>query len=89
MIQLYHQIIHKNLRWTYHKITFIEKIKTIATKIEQKKVQYDLDRHTAKFSASLSGNVGRYEFSTGKDVLPEKGLLKKLPQSKNFNITIK
>ena len=38
-----------------------EKIKTINTKIEHNKTQYDLDRQFAKISALLSGNVDKYE----------------------------
>ena len=44
-----------------------KEIKTINNKIEQNKVQYNLDRETAKTSALLSGNVAKYEFLTGKD----------------------
>ena len=40
-------------------------IKAINTKIEQNKVQYNLDRHTAKISALSPGNVSKYEFLTG------------------------
>ena len=43
----------------------------------QNKAQYDLYRQTAKISALLSRNVSKYEFLTGKDVLPEKKLVKK------------
>ena len=71
MIQLYHQIIHYGLGRTYYKMSFSEKIKTIDNKIEQKKVQYNLDRQTAKISALSSKNVSKYEFLTGKDVLPK------------------
>ena len=43
-----------------------EKMKTIDNKIEQNKSQYNLDKQkTAKTSALLSGNVGKYEFLTG------------------------
>ena len=49
-----------------------EKIKAIDNKIEQNKAQYNLDRQTAKVSALSSGNVSKYEFLSGKDVLPEK-----------------
>ena len=35
-----------------------------------------IDRKTAKISALLSGNVSKFEFLTGKDVLPEKDLLR-------------
>ena len=32
-------------------------------------------KQTAKISPLSSGNVGKYEFLTGEEVLPEKGLL--------------
>ena len=47
-------------------------IKTIDNKIQKNKAQYNLDRKTAKISALLSGNFGKYEFLAGKDILPEK-----------------
>ena len=81
MIQLYHQIIHYDLRRTCYKITGKEKIKTIDKKIKQNKAQYDSDRQTAKISALSLRNVGIYEFLTDNDVLPEKVLL-----AKAFNI---
>ena len=49
-----------------------EKIKASDNKIDQNEPQYDLDRQTAKISALSSGNIGKYEFLTGKNVLPEK-----------------
>ena len=52
-----------------------EKIHIIDNKIKLNKAQYDLDKQTAKISALLSRNVSKYEFLTGKDVLPEKELL--------------
>ena len=61
-------------------MTITEKIKTIDSKIEQNKAQYDLDRQTSKISTLSSGNVSKYEFLTGKYVLPEKDLLEKLLQ---------
>ena len=67
-------------------MTVSEKIKEIDNKIEQNKPQYNLDRQTAKTSALLSGNVDKYEFSRGEDILPGKELLKKLLQSKDLNI---
>ena len=57
-----------------------EQIKTIDKKIEQNKAQYNLDKQTAKIFALLSGNVSKFEFLTGKDVLPEKDFLEKLLQ---------
>ena len=61
-----------------------EKIKTINSKIEQNKAQYNLNRQTAKISALSSGNVSKYEFLTGKYVLPEKDLLEKAASIKIF-----
>ena len=61
-----------------------EKIKTINNKIKPNKAQYDLDRQTAKISALSSGNVSKYEFLTGKDVLPKKDLLEKAATMKRF-----
>ena len=62
-----------------------EKIKEINNKIEKNKAQYDLDRQTATISALSSRNVSKYEFLTGKDVLPEKDLLKKVATMKRFD----
>ena len=53
-----------------------EKIKTIDNKIEQNEAQYDEDRQTAKISAFLSG----------KNVLPEKDLLRRAVPLKNLNV---
>ena len=61
-----------------------EKIKAIDNKIEQNKAQYNLDRQTAKVSALSSGNVSKYEFLTGKDVLPEKYWLEIAATLKRF-----
>ena len=61
-----------------------EKIKAINNKIEQSKAQYNLDRQNAKISALSSGNVAKYEFLTGKDVLPENDLLEKAVKMKRF-----
>ena len=66
------------------KMSVIDKIKAINNKIEQNKAQSDLDRQTAKISALSSGNVSKYEFLTGKDVLPEKGLLEQTIELKRF-----
>ena len=58
-------------------MTVEEKVKTINKKIEQNKPKYDKDRKTAKIQTLLSGNIGKYEFLTGEDALPERGLLEK------------
>ena len=65
-----------------------ENIKTINNKIEQSKSQYDLDRQSAKMSALSSGNVSKYEFLTGLDVLREKGLVEKDPTMKRFEYSL-
>ena len=57
-----------------------EKIKPIDNKIQQNKLQYDLDRQAVKISALSSGNVGKNEFFTGEDVL----LLLKAATIKSF-----
>ena len=61
-----------------------EKMKIVNKKIEQNKVQYNLDRKTAKISAEPSGNASKYEFLIGKDVLTEKDLLEKAASMKRF-----
>ena len=61
-----------------------EKIKAINNKIEQNKAQHHLDRQTAKISVLSSGNVSKYEFLIGKDVLPKKDLLEKAATIKRF-----
>ena len=64
-----------------------EKIKAINNKIEQKKkknAQYELDTQTANILALLSENVSKYEFLTGKDVLPEKDLQEKAAALRRF-----
>ena len=65
-------------------MTVNEKIGTINNKMEQNKAQYNLDRQTAKISALSSGNVSKYEFLTGKNILPEKGVLEKAATMKRF-----
>ena len=54
-----------------------QKIKAINNKTEINKFQNNLDRQAANISALSSGNVSKYEFLTGKDVLPEKDFLLK------------
>ena len=43
-----------------------------------------VNNQTAKISALSSGNVSKYEFLTGKDVLLEKDLLEKAATIKRF-----
>ena len=64
-----------------------EKIKAINNKIDQSKAHYNLDKQPAKISDLSSGYVGKYEFLTGKDVLPEKNTCqKKLQQPTDLNM---
>ena len=65
-----------------------EKIKVINNTIEQNKAQYNLDRQTAKISALSSGNVSKYEFLSGKDVLTEEYLLEKAAAIKIFEYSL-
>ena len=51
-----------------------EKIKAINNKIKWNKAQYDLVIQIVKIAAFLSGNVSKYEFLTGKDLLLEKDM---------------
>ena len=53
-------------------------------KIEQNKTQYNLGRQTAPISALPSANVSKYEFLTGKGILPERNLLEKAAALKRF-----
>ena len=73
---------------TYYKMSIKGKIKTINNKIKQNKAQYNLDRKAAMISALLSGNVSKYEFLTGKDVLPTKDLLEKVTTMKRFEYSL-
>ena len=61
-----------------------EKIKAISNKIKHNKAHYDLDRQTAKISVLSSGNLSKYEFLTGNNVLPKKDLLEKAEVIKRF-----
>ena len=61
-----------------------QKIKAINSKIGQNKAQYNLDRQTAQISALWSGNFGKYDFLTGKNIFIEKDLLEKVAAIKRF-----
>ena len=67
-------------------MNFSEKIKTIDNKIQLHKGQYNLDRQSAKISALLSGNAGKYGFLAGEDILPEREQLEKVANIKRFTI---
>ena len=42
----------------------------IDDKIRNEKVQQDINREAAKISALSSGKIDKYEFLTGKEILP-------------------
>ena len=48
-------------------MTLTEQVKILDDKIKANKVQYDLERETAKISALSSSELEKYEYLTGKD----------------------
>ena len=42
----------------------------IDDQIRDEKLQYDINREAAKISALSSGKIHKYEYLTGKDILP-------------------
>ena len=38
--------------------------------IRNEKLQYDINRESAKISALLWGKIDKYEYSTGEEILP-------------------
>ena len=62
----------------------MRKSKQSVTKSSKKQAHYDLDRQTAKISVLSSGNLSKYEFLTGNNVLPKKDLLEKAEVIKRF-----
>ena len=43
---------------------------TIEEQIKDGKLQYDINRDAAKTSALSSGEIGKYEYFTGEEILP-------------------
>ena len=43
---------------------------TIDDKINDEKLQYDINREATKISALSSGKIDRYEYLTGEKILP-------------------
>ena len=43
---------------------------TIEDQIKDEKLQYDINRETAKMSALSSGKLGKYEYLNGEEILP-------------------
>ena len=48
------------------------KIMTLEDQIRDEKPQYDINREAAQISALSSGKIDKYEYLTGKDILPSK-----------------
>ena len=42
----------------------------IDDKIKDEKIQYDINRETAKISALSSGKIDKFEYLTGEEILP-------------------
>ena len=42
----------------------------INSQIKDEKLQYDINREAAKISAWSSGEIRKYEYLTGEDILP-------------------
>ena len=69
---------------------------TINDQIRDEKIQYDINRETAKISALSSGKIHKYEYLTGEDILPsnqqqiiEQGKFTYSPLGKAFEKQIK
>ena len=43
---------------------------TINDQITDEKIQYDINREAAKISALSSGQIRKYDYLTGEDILP-------------------
>ena len=43
---------------------------TIDDEIKDENLQYNINREAAKISALLSGKIDKYEYPTGKEILP-------------------
>ena len=43
---------------------------TVNDKIRDDKLQYDINKETAKISAISSGGIDKYEYLTGEEILP-------------------
>ena len=45
-------------------------MKIIDDKIRDEKLQYNINRETAKISALSSGKIDKYKYLTGEEILP-------------------
>ena len=67
-----------------------EQVTNLDDKIKANKAQYDLDRGAAKISALSSGELEKYEYLTGEDLVYKPDVIKKAkfeysPLGKVFN----
>ena len=68
--------LHQILLWDLEKIFSIyNKITTINDQIRHEKLQYDINRKAAEISALPSGKIDKYEYLTGKEILPSHQLI--------------
>ena len=61
------QIILQDLEKIF---SIYNKITTINDQIRDEKLQYDINRKAAEISALSSGKIDKYEYLTGKEILP-------------------
>ena len=74
MILILHQIIFYILDAIFKKKKKL--IVTIEDEIKDEKLQYGINREAAKISALSSGQIDKYEYLTGEEVLPsDQGIL--------------
>ena len=66
MLRLHH-IILQDLEKVF---LTCNKIMIIDDQIKDEKLQYDINREAAKISALSSGKIDKYEYLTGKEILP-------------------
>ena len=82
--------VRKNFSDSSLKMTLIEQVKILDDKIKANKTQYDLDREAAKISALSSGELEKYEYITGEDLVYKLDVIQKAkfeysPSGKVFN----
>ena len=58
-------------------MTLAEQVKNLDDKSKANKAQYDLDKGAAKISALSSGELEKYEYLTGEDLVYKPDVIKK------------
>ena len=58
-------------------MTLTEQVKILNDKIRANKAQYDLDRQAAKISALSSGELEKYEYLTGENLVYKPDVVQK------------